>query len=39
VELRVRTLWLLLRGDYSYVLDPRGGEPRSEFYLSIGQAF
>jgi outer membrane protein insertion porin family len=39
VGLRVRTPWLLLRGDYGYVLDPRPDEPRSEFYISIGQAF
>jgi outer membrane protein assembly factor BamA len=39
VGLRVRTPWVLLRGDYGIVLDPRSGEPRSRFYFSIGQAF
>jgi outer membrane protein assembly factor BamA len=39
VGLRVRTPWVLLRGDYGIVLDPRPGEPRSRFYFSIGQAF
>jgi outer membrane protein insertion porin family len=39
VGLRVRTPWLLLRGDYGFVVDPRPGEPRSAFYFSIGQAF
>jgi outer membrane protein insertion porin family len=37
--LRVRTPWVLLRGDYGIVLDPRPGEPRGRFYFSIGQAF
>jgi outer membrane protein insertion porin family len=37
--LRIRTAWVLLRGDYGYVIDPRPGEPRSRFYFSIGQAF
>jgi hypothetical protein len=36
--LRVRTAWLLLRGDYGIVLDPRPGERRGLFYLSVGQA-
>jgi outer membrane protein insertion porin family len=36
---RVRTAWLLLRGDYGVVLDPRPGERRGLFYLSVGQAF
>ena len=39
VGLRVRTPWVLIRGDYGVVLDPRPGEPRSRFYFSIGQAF
>jgi outer membrane protein assembly factor BamA len=39
VGLRLRTPWVLLRGDYGIVLDPRPGEPRSRFYFSIGQAF
>ena len=37
--LRVRTAWLLLRGDYGVVLDPRPGERRGLFYFSVGQAF
>jgi outer membrane protein assembly complex protein YaeT len=37
--LRVRTAWLLLRADYGVVLDPRPGERRGLFYLSVGQAF
>jgi outer membrane protein assembly factor BamA/autotransporter translocation and assembly factor TamB len=39
IGLRVRTPWVLLRGDYGIVIDPRPGEPRSRFYFSIGQAF
>jgi outer membrane protein insertion porin family len=39
VGLRVRTPWVLLRGDYGVVIAPRPGEPRSRFYFSIGQAF
>ena len=39
IGLRIRTSWLLLRGDYGVVLDPRPGEVRGRFYLSIGQAF
>ena len=39
VGLRLRTRWLLLRGDYGFVLDPRDGERRSRFYFNIGQAF
>jgi outer membrane translocation and assembly module TamA len=39
IGLRVRTPWVLLRGDYGFVLDPRPGESRSRFYFSIGQAF
>jgi outer membrane protein assembly complex protein YaeT len=39
VGLRVRTPWVLLRGDYGIVIAPRPGEPRSRFYFSIGQAF
>jgi outer membrane protein insertion porin family len=39
VGLRVRTPWVLLRGDYGIVVAPRPGEPRSRFYFSIGQAF
>jgi outer membrane protein assembly complex protein YaeT len=37
--LRVRTKWVLVRGDYGFVLDPREGERRGRFYFSIGQAF
>ena len=37
--IRVRTPWVLLRGDYGLVLDPRPGESRGRFYFSIGQAF
>jgi outer membrane protein assembly factor BamA len=36
---RLRTKWVLVRGDYGFVLDPRPGERRSRFYFSIGQAF
>jgi outer membrane protein assembly factor BamA len=39
VGVRVRTKWVLVRGDYGFVLDPRAGEQRSRFYFSIGQAF
>ena len=39
IGLRVRTPWVLLRGDYGIVIDPRPGEPRSRIYFSIGQAF
>jgi outer membrane protein insertion porin family len=39
IGIRVRTPWLLLRGDYGVVIDPRPGEPRGRFYFSIGQAF
>jgi outer membrane protein assembly complex protein YaeT len=39
VGLRIRTPWVLLRGDYGLVLDRRDGEPRGRFYFSIGQAF
>jgi outer membrane protein assembly factor BamA/autotransporter translocation and assembly factor TamB len=39
IGLRVRTPWVLLRGDYGIVLDPRPGESRGRFYFSIGQAF
>ena len=39
IGLRVRTPWLLLRGDYGVVIAPRPGEPRSRVYFSIGQAF
>jgi outer membrane protein assembly factor BamA len=39
VGLRVRTKWVLVRGDYGLVLDRRAGEPRGRFYFSIGQAF
>jgi outer membrane protein insertion porin family len=39
IGLRIRTHWLLLRGDYGFVLDPRPGEARGRFYLSVGQAF
>jgi outer membrane protein insertion porin family len=37
--LRVRTPWVLIRGDYGFVLDRRDGEPRSRIFFSIGQAF
>lgn len=37
--LRVRTKWVLVRGDYGFVLDPRAGERKGRFYFSIGQAF
>jgi outer membrane protein insertion porin family len=37
--LRLRTTWLLLRGDYGVVLDQRPGEQRGQFYISVGQAF
>lgn len=39
VGLRLRTKWVLVRGDYGFVLDHRPGERRSRFYFSIGQAF
>ena len=39
IGLRIRTSWLLLRGDYGVVLDPRPGEQRGQFYISVGQAF
>jgi outer membrane protein assembly factor BamA len=39
IGVRLRTPWLLLRGDYGFVLDPRPGEARRRFYFSIGQAF
>jgi outer membrane protein insertion porin family len=39
IGLRVRTKWVLVRGDYGFILDRRAGEPRSRFYFSIGQAF
>ncbi len=39
VGLRLRTPWLLIRGDYGVVLDPRPGEGRSRVYVSVGQAF
>jgi outer membrane protein assembly complex protein YaeT len=37
--LRVRTKWVLVRGDYGLVLDRRDGERKGRFYFSIGQAF
>ena len=37
--LRVRTKWVLVRGDYGLVLDRRAGELKGRFYFSIGQAF
>jgi len=37
--LRVRTKWVLVRGDYGFVLDAREGERKGRFYFSIGQAF
>jgi outer membrane protein assembly factor BamA len=36
---RLRTKWVLVRGDYGWVLDRRDGERRGRFYFSIGQAF
>jgi outer membrane protein assembly complex protein YaeT len=39
VGLRVRTKWVLVRGDYGFVLDRRDGEQKGRFYFSIGQAF
>jgi len=39
VGLRVRTPWVLLRGDWGFILDRRPGEPKSRIYVSIGQAF
>jgi len=39
VGLRVRTKWVLVRGDYGIVLDRRDGEKKGRFYFSIGQAF
>ena len=39
VGLRVRTPWVVLRGDYGVVLDRKPGEARGRFYFSIGQAF
>lgn len=39
VGLRLRTKWVLVRGDYGFVLDVRAGERKSRFYFSIGQAF
>jgi outer membrane protein insertion porin family len=39
VGLRLRTPWLLIRGDYGVVLDPRPGEGRSQVFFSVGQAF
>lgn len=36
---RLRTKWVLIRGDYGFVLNPRPGERRRRFYFSIGQAF
>ena len=39
VGLRLRTKWVLLRGDYGLVLDRRDGERKGRFYFSIGQAF
>ena len=39
VGVRLRTKWVLVRGDYGFVLDRREGERRGRFYFSIGQAF
>jgi outer membrane protein assembly complex protein YaeT len=39
IGLRVRTPWVLLRGDWGFILDRRPGEPKSRIYFSIGQAF
>jgi len=39
IGLRVRTPWVLLRGDWGFILDRRPGEPTSRIYFSIGQAF
>ncbi len=37
--LRLRTKWVLVRGDYGFVLGARPGERKGRFYFSIGQAF
>jgi outer membrane protein assembly factor BamA len=37
--IRLRTPWFLLRGDYGVLMNRREGEPRGQFYFSIGQAF
>ncbi|MEO7156988.1 MAG: BamA/TamA family outer membrane protein, partial [Vicinamibacterales bacterium] len=37
--IRVRTKWVLVRGDYGWILDRRTGERPGRFYFSIGQAF
>jgi outer membrane protein assembly factor BamA len=39
VGVRLRAKWMLVRGDYGFVLDRREGERRGRFYFSIGQAF
>ena len=39
IGVRLRTKWMLVRGDYGFVLDRREGERRGRFYFSIGQAF
>jgi outer membrane protein assembly complex protein YaeT len=39
IGVRLRTKWVLVRGDYGFVLDRREGERRGRFYFSIGQAF
>jgi len=39
VGLRLRTKWVLVRGDYGFVLGARPGEQKGRFYFSIGQAF
>ncbi|HUQ86474.1 MAG TPA: translocation/assembly module TamB domain-containing protein, partial [Vicinamibacterales bacterium] len=39
VGVRLRTKWVLVRGDYGLVLDRRDGEKKGRFYFSIGQAF
>jgi outer membrane protein assembly factor BamA len=39
VGVRLRTKWVLVRGDYGFVLDRQEGERRGRFYFSIGQAF
>ena len=39
VGVRLRTKWVLVRGDYGFVLDRHEGERPGRFYFSIGQAF
>jgi outer membrane translocation and assembly module TamA len=39
IGLRIRTPYVLLRGDLGVKLDRRTGEKLTQFFLSIGQAF